>query len=232
MSSRPVTIRNLILIAAVFVFLGVSAGGDPSIQPKPDNSKTEKKAASDSEPRPTTQAPADDDQPDKDQAKTEKVEPKPKNPSPDPKPRRVPSYSEILKELQKETRGPGRIVVPKRDPSRSLNRSISIDPGPNNAIQPVERKLLPDGARIVDRPGRLTREGNVFTFSFESRGRGAPELPIRLLPNRLLEDMEIFSDGGQRPIVFIISGEITEYRGVNYLLLQKLLVRPDMGNLK
>jgi hypothetical protein len=32
--------------------------------------------------------------------------------------------------------------------------------------------------------------------------------------------------------VFIVSGEVTEYHGVNYLLVQKLLIRPSMGNLR
>ena len=103
---------------------------------------------------------------------------------------------------------------------------------PPNAIAPPTPKLYPDGYRIVDRPGRLTREGDFYTFTFESRSEGIPELPIRLLPNRLLEDMEIVSEGGTKSVVFLISGELTEYHGVNYLLTQKLLTRPNLGNLK
>lgn len=103
---------------------------------------------------------------------------------------------------------------------------------PANAVAPVAPKLMPDGYRIVDRPGRLAREGDYWVFSAESRGRGAPDLPIRLLPNRLLEDMEIVSEGGTKEVVFIVSGELTEYHGVNYLLVQKLLTRPDLGNIK
>ena len=103
---------------------------------------------------------------------------------------------------------------------------------PPNAIVPPAPKLFPDGYRIVDRPGRLTREGDYYTFTFESRGQGTPDLPIRLLPNRLLEDMEIASEAGTKPVVFLVSGELTEYHGVNYLLLQKLLTKPNLGNLK
>ncbi|MFQ5411544.1 MAG: hypothetical protein ACE5EC_04580 [Phycisphaerae bacterium] len=239
MSSSPVTFRNLPSIVAMFVLLGAIMGGDSWAQPQPDDPKTEKKATADSTTPPAPKPTADGAKPEAkgvnpEEAKKAGADTKSKKASAesDPKPRRAPSYSEILKELQKETRGPGRIIVPRRHPDQAGVRRTSIDPGPNNAIQPVERKLLPDGSRIVDRTGRLTRAGNLFTFSFESRSKGAPDMPIRLLPNRLLEDMEIFSDGGQRPIVFVISGEITEYRGVNYLLLQKLLVRPDLGNLK
>lgn len=149
----------------------------------------------------------------------------------DPAPRHEPSYAEILKALQKETRRVPRPVTPPSDPS-GHRRAVPVLPRDENPVRAPARTLLPDGSRLVDRSGRLTREGDYFTFSFEDRGQGAPELPIRLLPNRLLEDMEIVSAGGTKPIVFVVSGEVTEYRGVNYLLIQKLLVRPDLGNLK
>ena len=147
----------------------------------------------------------------------------------DPEPRHEPSSADILKELQKDARQQGRAVTHPRELG-GTRRYVKVPGGKRAAT--AATKLLPDGSRLVDRPGRLTRVAGFFTFSFESRGTGAPELPMRLLPNRLLEDMEIVSAGGERPLVFIVSGEVTEYRGVNYLLVQKLLVRPDLGNLR
>ena len=117
-------------------------------------------------------------------------------------------------------------------PGQTNVQRVSDEALPKSSIVPLMPKLYPDGYRIVDRAGRLTREGDYYTYSFETRTEGTPELPIRLLPNRLLEDMEVTSAGGAKPIVFIISGELTEYHGVNYLLLQKLLTRPNLGNLK
>jgi len=150
-------------------------------------------------------------------------------PAKDPEPRREPSYAEILRELQKESRKEGKAVV---RPGIEGVAPREVEQPPGNAIAPPEGKLLPDGSRLVDRPGRLTRDGEAFTFSFESRGQGAPERPMHLLPNRLLEDMEMFSENGTKPMVFVVSGEVTEYRGMNYLLIQKLLVRPETGNLR
>ena len=150
----------------------------------------------------------------------------------DPEPPRNASPAEILKRLQEDTRNLPRQVTRPTDHRSARRRVIAPNPDDRNAIQPADHKLLPDGSRIVDRPGRLTSEGEYFTFSFESRGQGAPEMPIRLLPNRLLEDMEIASAGGTKHIVFVVSGEVTEYRGVNYLLVQKLLARPSVGNFK
>ena len=147
-------------------------------------------------------------------------------------PRREPSAAEILRELSRKGGEAPRPVVLPSEPGQ--NRQVVVEPKslPVNAIAPVTQKLYPDGYRIVDRPGRLTREGDYYTFSFESRSQGPVEIPVRLLPNRLLEDMEIVSEGGSKPIVFILSGELTAYHGVNYLLVQKLLTRTDIGNLK
>lgn len=147
----------------------------------------------------------------------------------DPEPRREPSATEILRQLQEASRRDAKAVV---RPGVEGERPKPIETPPGNAIAPPESKLLPDGSRLVDRPGRLSRDGEQWVYSFESRGQGAPERPIRMLPNRLLEDMEMYSENGTKSVVFIVSGEVTEYRGVNYLLVQKLLVRPDTGNLK
>jgi hypothetical protein len=149
----------------------------------------------------------------------------------DPAPPREPSPSEILQALTKRANAPARLVRPVT-PGRNRRTIPSSEAIPRNAIRPPVPKLLPDGYRIVDRPGRLVREAEQWVFSFESRGRGAVEIPIRLLPNRLLEDMEVFSAAGTKPVVFVVSGEVTEYHSANYLLVQKLLTRPDLGNLE
>jgi hypothetical protein len=146
-------------------------------------------------------------------------------------PRHDPSAAEILRELSRTSDAPRAIVLPSQ-PGQQRQVVVASSSLPPNAVAPLTQKLYPDGYRIVDRPGRLTREADYYTFSFESRSEGPVEIPVRLLPNRLLEDMEIVSSGGVKPVVFIISGEMTSYHGVNYLLVQKLLTRTDLGNLK
>ncbi|MFO0973001.1 MAG: hypothetical protein U1A27_06130 [Phycisphaerae bacterium] len=103
---------------------------------------------------------------------------------------------------------------------------------PKNAVVPPNPRLYPDGYRLVDRPGRLVRQGEQWMYAIESRGTEQAELPLRLLPNRMLEDMEIASGGGTESVVFLVSGEVTEYKGVNYLMVQKMLLRPETGNLR
>ena len=148
-----------------------------------------------------------------------------------PEPRRRTSAADVLRELRQEVSKTPIIPPTTVGVQRSAPRTtVSESAIPTNALRPVDRKLMPDGARIIDRAGRLTRDGDYLTFTFESRGEGPVEVPLRLLPNRLLEDMEVVAEGGRRSIVFVVSGEVTEYRGVNYLMLQKLLMRPDLGN--
>jgi len=150
----------------------------------------------------------------------------------DPEPRREPTPSEILRELTKSSGAAPRPVVRPVTPGQREVTRVDETSLPPNAVAPVTPKLMPDGYRLVDRPGRLAREGDYWVFTFENRSRGEAEIPIRLLPNRLLEDMEVVSEGGTKAVVFVVSGEVTEYHGVNYLLIQKLLTRPDLGNLK
>jgi hypothetical protein len=152
--------------------------------------------------------------------------------STEPEPPHEPTAAEILRELSRDENAPPRPVVRPTRPGQTNVPVLSPDALPKSSVIPPMPKLYPDGYRIVDRAGRLTREGDYYTYSFETRTEGAPDLPIRLLPNRLLEDMEVTSAGGAKPIVFIVSGELTEYHGVNYLLIQKLLTRPNLGNFK
>lgn len=146
-------------------------------------------------------------------------------------PRREPSPTDILDMLAPRDAATRPIVRPNL-PGRPQRVSPAPEGMPKNAMAPVAPRLYPDGYRLVDRPGRLTREGAQWILAFENRNANMVEPPIRLLPNRMLEDMEIASSGGAQPVVFLVSGEVTEYRGVNYLLVQKMLIRPEMGNLK
>jgi hypothetical protein len=146
-------------------------------------------------------------------------------------PRREPTPSEVLERLMPRE-GVARPIVRPSDPAAPRPTQLASHALPPNAVVPVQPRLLPDGYRLVDRPGRLQREGDFWVFAFESRSTAVVEPPLRLLPNRLLEDMEISSAGGTQPVVFLVSGEVTQYHGVNYLLVQKMLIRPETGNFK
>jgi hypothetical protein len=119
-----------------------------------------------------------------------------------------------------------------------LPRAVSTAPSsqpatvaPKSIIRPLP---MPPGAMIVDRVGRLVREegGGWWALHFESEKKVLYEAPIRLLPNRLLEEMEqAQAKGAKAGVKFIVSGEVTEYRGRRYLLIRKMLIKRNFGTL-
>jgi hypothetical protein len=146
-------------------------------------------------------------------------------------PPRQPSAAEILQELMKRQQ-PRPAIMPSRPGVTIEDRlpTAASEPTVNPSRQ--ERPLLPDGSTLADRVGRLVRRGNAWFLAFESEGKVLRESPLQILPNRDLEIMEIASANGTRPVKFRVSGEVTEYRGANYLMLRKVLIVQDLGNFK
>lgn len=147
----------------------------------------------------------------------------------DVKPAAVPDPEDIIKELEKDKPATP-LVLPQR-PGKS--RRTVERPKPSVTPSQQDRKRLPEGYILVDRVGRLNKDGQWWAFSFRSdQNRTVREPPIRLLPSRMLESMELASGGGTRPLSFKISGQVTEFHGINYLLLEKVLVVRGHGNLQ
>ena len=110
--------------------------------------------------------------------------------------------------------------------------------------------------------GTATDGGPWWTFVFESDHPDHPELPMKLLPNknvelmvqtfsagdtpdegddglaaggtltagRMLASGELLAAGGTQ--VFVVSGEVTAFRGENYLLPRVAMRMTDTGNLR
>jgi hypothetical protein len=108
---------------------------------------------------------------------------------------------------------------------------IDITGGPN-AIPPDASTgaVMREGTFIVDRVGRLTRstEGRQMEFTFDADGRNMTDPPVILLPNQNLMKMEAAVSGNRQDLRFRITGEVTEYNGRNYVLLQKVSAVPDV----
>lgn len=86
--------------------------------------------------------------------------------------------------------------------------------------------VMREGTNIFDRVGRLTRtaDGSQAQFVFDSDGKTLKDPPVIILPNLKLQQVEDVLKGANRDIRFRVSGTITEYRGRNYLLLEKVTV--------
>ena len=88
---------------------------------------------------------------------------------------------------------------------------------------------LREGTYIIDRVGRLekTPDGSQTQFVFEADGKSLREPPLIIVPNLKLMMMENAVTGATRDLKFRVSGMITEYKGRNYVLLEKVFVVPD-----
>lgn len=146
-------------------------------------------------------------------------------------PPRPPSPAEILQELMKKDRvrpAPIPPSTPGHPYETQPAEPPTTGPGPKHEPSP----LRPDGTMITDRIGRLTKGSKGWLFAFESEAKVLRESPMQILPNQDLETMERISSNGTVPVKFRVSGEVTTYRGANYLLLRKVLVVYGQGNLK
>ena len=90
--------------------------------------------------------------------------------------------------------------------------------------------VLREGTFLVDRIGRLnrTRDGSQAEFTFESDGTSLQDPPVVILPNLKLMQMENAVSGGAKDLKFKVTGLVTEYKGRNYILLEKVVVVPDI----
>ncbi len=105
----------------------------------------------------------------------------------------------------------------------------------NESVEPVDpqatSKLKPEGYIEIDRLGALKPDRGRWLFVFEADKSSLADPPMVLVPNSLLEAMQKQSDNGRRPVKFRVTGEVTQYRGTNYLMLRKVLIEHPMDRL-
>ena len=91
--------------------------------------------------------------------------------------------------------------------------------------------VMREGTYIIDRLGHLghTPDGTQAQFIFNSDGKTLKDPPVLILPNQTLQKMEDIVKSVNRDVPFRITGMVTEYRGRNYILLEKVLI-PNEGS--
>jgi hypothetical protein len=84
---------------------------------------------------------------------------------------------------------------------------------------------------VEGRAGRLVRDvkSGEELIAFDSDGREMHDPPMGVIPCKALEVMEDATDGGIKPVKFRLSGEVTQYRGKNYLYVRAFQVVKDLG---
>ena len=132
---------------------------------------------------------------------------------------RTPTAEEMLRKLQQKK--PARKAIP----AASTEEQQTVGEQTRSA-----QAMLPEGHHVNRRPGRLIREGQWWTFVFESDHPEHPEPRLKLLPNWTLEQMVRYTES-TTGVVFIVSGEVTAYMGENYLLTRVAMRRTGADNL-
>jgi hypothetical protein len=126
-------------------------------------------------------------------------------------------------ELERLLSGTGQKPPPLR-PSRPPGARTDATGG-GAAVSPGARPndLLREGTLLVDKAGRLTKsaDGQAWELTFESDGRSLSSPPMVLVPNLLLMSIEEQVKNTNRDVVLQVTGTVTEYRGRNYLILEK-----------
>lgn len=91
-------------------------------------------------------------------------------------------------------------------------------------------KLLNEGMRLQNRRGAIVRDqrSGTYRFVFDAQGPDALDPTMEFLPCMLLADLEERAAGSELPPAIYISGEVTAFRGRNYLL--PTLWRPAAGS--
>ena len=99
----------------------------------------------------------------------------------------------------------------------------------SNAVAPIvpSLPLKREGSIISQRIGRLQQVRKDWEFHFESDGAALQDPPMIVLASRKRMEMEDQVRTANRDIRFLINGVITEYRGRNYLLIEKAGVIGD-----
>jgi hypothetical protein len=114
----------------------------------------------------------------------------------------------------------------------SVTATGSVVPALTSAVPGDPKgKVMRERDMVEKRVGRLVKDEKTsnWVFVFEADGQEMADAPLTILPSSLLEAMEKLSDKGTRPVKFRISGEVTQYRGQNFLLVRYAQIVKDLN---
>lgn len=135
------------------------------------------------------------------------------------------SGDQALDQLLKPPANAAQPLQPVPDKSATDKTSGSGAVKPDAPKVPVVR----EGTYVFDRVARLTHVANgQAELTFDSDGKALHDPPMIILPNLKLQQMEDQVTAASRDLKFHITGMVTEYRGRNYILLDRVTILPDI----
>jgi hypothetical protein len=136
------------------------------------------------------------------------------------------SADQVFEQMAKPTTQPTRTLapLPEHDVQDRTAGASAVKPGAPRV------SVIREGTLLVDRMGRLSHsETGAAEFTFESDGKALRDPPMLLLPNQKLGELEAVIATANRDLKFRVTGVVTEYKGRNYLLLEKYIVPIDLA---
>jgi len=133
-----------------------------------------------------------------------------------------PSSADLMKTLLSE-KNPTPVIPPKIDKTVDASTTKSVAPGAKgDVIEPATHNLVVD--RLVTIQPAGVGDWRQATFEADNTLR---EPPVRLLPSHLLTVAQAKPTNTR----LRVTGEITFYKGKRYMLLRKVIVEREMGQL-
>jgi hypothetical protein len=138
-----------------------------------------------------------------------------------------PSAEQKMNQLLAQPKNFGQPLPPSTQTLPAMDRSTgsaAVAPGAPNL--PVVR----EGTHKIEVAGRLSHsaDGTQAIFTFDSDGTTMKDPPMIILPNLKLQSMEGAVAAKASDVHFRVSGTVTEYKGRNYILLDKAVVLADV----
>ncbi len=102
---------------------------------------------------------------------------------------------------------------------------------PNVTPATINSNRLREGQVVYQRTGRLAKDektGNWY-FTFDADNNNMMDPPMQLIPSRFLMAMEDATVNGTQPLRFKVTGQVTEYRGKNFLWVQQMEILRDVN---
>lgn len=129
-----------------------------------------------------------------------------------------PAQADIYRDLIRRQEAPKPLMP--TTPGKPDQPAVATEKGP---------EVLPEGTRLIRRPGRLVIMSDRANFVFQPDDRFPIQQTMTILESQLLERMEQEAELGATE--FVISAEVTRYRGKNYLLLLQVTRQIRNNNL-
>lgn len=136
-----------------------------------------------------------------------------------------PSPQSLLDQLLTPEQGASQVLEPASE--QEIDKTTG-----KGAVAPgaVALPVLREGTYVVDRTGRIkTNSDGQTVFLFDADGKTLRDPPMILLPNLLLMSIQTAASNSSRDLHFRITGMVTEYKGRNYILLDKVVVVPEVA---